>query len=217
MIRQFYNCRYEDETLSEKLVSKTVFMAGILATILVACTVSTLASTQLITGPQGPPGAQGPPGTPGETGATGTQGPPGTPGATGATGPAGKDGNTIRHVIEGTFNITQDGDLIHTEYSDHSRAYHWKKIDAPQLTLSDMPSVNVYVKTLVENSIDVSQNMQLWKDSPYVFSSPVQDMGVILYGEGCVYIFYKIDIAFPESDPYTLTYTTGEYRIVIIK
>jgi len=209
--------------LNEKLVSRTVFLAGIIAAILVACTVSTLASTQIITGPQGP---QGPQGSPGETGAPGSQGPQGatgstgstgatgTTGATGATGPAGKDGNTIRYTIEGSFDVTQDGDLTqtHSRSEGHSSISHWKKIDVPQLTLSDIPFVHVYVKTPFE-SVDNydTQTPQLWQE--YYTES-------IRYDEGCIYVYYKnIHTTYlpPDEEQHIYYAMTGEYVVGIIK
>jgi len=213
--------------LSEKLVSRTVFLAGIIVAILIACTVSTLASTQMFVGPQGPsgpsgspgeagaPGSQGPPGTTGSAGATGSTGSAGATGATsptGATGPAGKDGNTTRYVIEGSFDVTQDGDLI--EYGGYfigpdangesffaEQTSHWKKIDVPQFTLSDMPLVHVYAK-----AVNSPQSLQLW-----------QEYGGIFYDEGCIYMYYKTDYIDPVLDPYSSYGTTGEYNIVIVK
>jgi hypothetical protein len=222
--------------LNEKLISRTVFLTGIITAILIASTISTLASTQLIAGPPGPIGPQGPKG---ESGATGSQGPPGATGSVGATGAtgatgasgvtgpagspgsAGKDGSTTRYVIDGTFDVTKDGDLI--KHSEHLTSfeldyvYHWKKVDVPQLTLSDMPLVNVYVRSIFESGESGSQPMQLWKDHDSSFSTSVTDMGAVIYAEGCVYVFYKIVITPIYSDPYSLTYTTGEYKIVVVK
>jgi hypothetical protein len=73
------------------------------------------------TGSQGPQGATGPAGATGATGpagATGATGSVGTNGATepsGSPGSAGKDGTATRYTIEGSFDVTQDGDLIKYE------------------------------------------------------------------------------------------------------
>jgi len=225
--------------LSEKLVSRTVFLVGILAAILIACTVSALASTQLFTGSTGPEGPQGSPGPKGDTGLTGAQGlqgatgSAGVAGATGATGatgvagptgpagPAGKDGNTTRYVIEGTFDVTPDGDLTKHDVAAESvgfldYVYHWKKIDVPQLTLSDMPLVTVYVRSVFDSGESGSQPMLLWKDHAWG-SSSVIDAGAVIYDEGCVYILYKIVLTPSQGDTYTLSVSTGEYNIVIVK
>ena len=214
--------------LSEKLVSRSVFLAGILAAILIACTVSALASTQLFTGSTGPEGPQGSPGPKGDTGLTGAQGSPGATGpagatgATGATGPAGKDGNTTRYVIEGSFDVTQDGDLIKYDSFPNSDvvfeySYHWKKIAVPQLTLSDLPLVNVYVSTTFEGTANEQPVQPLWKDYSVPSSTMVQKTGGIIYAEGCIYIYYKTLVTPSNDGLLDLIYTTGEYTIVIVK
>ena len=226
--------------LSEKLVSRSVFLAGILAAILIACTVSALASTQLFTGSTGPEGPQGSPGPKGDTGLTGAQGSPGATGpagstgatgatgaagatgATGATGPAGKDGNTTRYVIEGSFDVTQDGDLIKYDSFPNSDvvfeySYHWKKIAVPQLTLSDLPLVNVYVSTTFESTANEQPVQPLWKDYSVPSSTMVQKTGGILYDEGCIYIYYKTLVTPSNDGLLDLISTTGEYTIVIVK
>ncbi|MDR0493443.1 MAG: hypothetical protein LBH74_07395 [Nitrososphaerota archaeon] len=227
--------------MSEKLISRTVFLTGIVVAILVASRISTLASTQLIAGPQGPPGPQGPNGEPGSAGAQGPPGAAGSAGATGATGatgaagaagsagapgPAGKDGNTIRYTIEGTFDVTQDGDLIITEtYQDDlhdenivgKMSFHWKKIEVSQLTLSDMAFVHVYVRTTTENVNGASQPMQLWKDYNPPFSTPILNTGTVLYDNGCIYVYYKTTVTPSTNDPYAMYSMNGEYSIIVVK
>jgi hypothetical protein len=225
--------------LSEKLISRTVFLTGIVVAILVASTISTLASTQLIAGPQGPPGPQGPNGEPGSAGAQGPPGVAGSAGATGATGatgaagaagsagapgPAGKDGSTARYVIDGTFDVTKDGDLIISETygaglfgNGGEMSYHWKKIEVSQLSLSDMASVHVYVRTTIENAKGVSQPMQLWTDYNPPFSTPILNTGAVLYEDGCIYVYYKTIETHQEGDSYNMYAMTGEYTIVVVK
>lgn len=48
-------------------------------------------------------------------------------------------------------------------------------------------------------------------------SSVVEDTGVVLYNEGCVYIYYKAAIAFSGSEPYALYAVTSNYKIVLVK
>jgi hypothetical protein len=208
----------------QKFVSVSVFLAGLIVAILVSSGVSAVVSTQWARGPQGPEGPQGPQGEQGVqglTGATGATGPQGAKGdkgdtgatgATGATGPQGPAGSATRYVIEGSFNVTQDGDLI--KYTEEGYAYHWKRIDVPQLTLSDMPSVQVYVKTyFVSNESETEPTpIALWRDVGVTHGSIVEDTGVVLYDEGCVYIYFKV--VFPG---YSLYAVAGDYRIVVVK
>jgi len=216
--------------LSEKFVSKNVFLAGIIVAILVASAVSVVVSSQLIEGSQGPIGLQGPKGDTGDTGPTGATGSAGASGSSGAagaagatgptgpTGPAGKDGSTTRYVIECSFDVTQDGDLIKTggDAEDYWGAYtvHYKKIDVPQLTLSDMPLVHVYLSTTFESVEGVSPPMQLWTDYQRDFGPTMPN---VLYDKGCVYVLYKYVITVSSYGSQIHYLTTGEYNIVVIK
>lgn len=82
-------------------VSTTIFVIGIIGSILVSSALSTVIATQFAIGPQGPAGPQGSKGDKGDTGLQGVQGPQGATGpqgltgatgVQGATGPAGADG-----------------------------------------------------------------------------------------------------------------------------
>ena len=216
------------------------FISGIVTAILASSAISVGASTMLIAGPQGPQGPKGdtgPAGPQGETGATGPIGPAGATGPqgpagakgdkgdtgeTGATGPEGPPGNATRYVIEGSFNITEDGDLIKYYESGPSviTEYHWKRIDVPLLTLSDIPSVQVYVKTYFHvnttggtgNECTIPTSTVLWIDVGVTFGSIVENSGPVLYDEGCFYIFYKIG-----DDPNALYAMTGDYKIAVVK
>ena len=171
------------------------------------------------TGPAGATGAQGPKGDIGATGAAGTIGPIGPKGDTGDTGPEGPAGNATRYVLEASFNVEQDGDLI--KYEDWggglAYAYHWKKLIVPQLTLLDMPSVQVYVSTSFESVENETEPIQMWRDLGVTHGSVVEDVGLALYDEGCVYIYYKVVITPDAGSPYTLYAVTGDYKIVIVK
>ena len=123
-------------------------------------------------------------------------------------------------MIEGSFNITQDGDLIKNYSSAPDPIlYHWKRIDGPQITLSNMPSVQVYVKTFFHNgtvlaneSATVPTSTVLWRDVGVTFGNIAEDAGLVLYDEGRVYIFYK------ETYASTVQYAmTGDYKIVVVK
>ena len=156
----------------------------------------------------------------GATGATGEKGDKGDTGETGAAGPEGPPGNATRYVIESSFDITQDGDLIKNFTVPMDTVfYHWKRIDVPQLTLSDMPSVQVYVKTYFHNgtttaneSATVPTSLVFWRDVGVTFGSITEDTGLILYDEGCVYIFYKG--TYNANVQYAMT---GDYKIVVTK
>ena len=74
--------------ISKTGISKTVFVAGLIAAILASSLISVVAMTQLST----TLGLKGEKGDKGDTGATGATGPTGPTGATGATGPQGLQG-----------------------------------------------------------------------------------------------------------------------------
>jgi hypothetical protein len=228
--------------MAQTFVSKTVFVAGIIAAIIVSSVLMISVSgliaqqgsqeIQGIQGIQGVPGPTGLPGPKGDTGATGPAGPSGPIGATGSTGvtgpqgpagPAGTNG-TIRTVIEGSINMTKDGDLIKYN-TDNSTGYlstdeeHWKKIVVPQLTLSDMPSVQVYVKTTFVSVENVTAPVDMWK-----WYGPVTGGGVhVMFDEGYVYIQYKntgeyFDLFFTHQWVQYADYRfDGNYKIVIVK
>ena len=221
------------------------FIAGIVIAILASSAISIGASTILAVGPQGPEGPQGPQGEQGiqgltgDTGPQGPVGPQGQQGATGAqgekgdkgdtgetgdTGPQGPAGNATRYVIEGFFNVTQQGDLIYysnqTFEDDHYSYYeeHWRRIDVPQITLSDMPSVQVFVKTTFVSIENVTAPIEMWKG----YGPVTGGANNVMYNEGRVYIQYKTyaegyDIfaqAYTNSTSYRFD---GYYKIVVVK
>jgi len=209
------------------------FIAGIVIAILVSSVISVGASTMLATGPKGDTGPQGEQGIQGLTGDAGPQGPigpqgpqgekgdKGDTGETGATGPEGPPGNATRYVIEGWFNMTEDGDLIRYDVGiDNKTAEsHWKKIDVPELTLADMPSIQVYAGTYFESVENVTGPIFMWRNlRNFAGNSIVDKIGTVLYDEGCVYIYYKF---FDEAAPFgpTTSYaeSTGDYKIVVVK
>jgi hypothetical protein len=208
---------------------KTLILVTTVILMVMLLTTTALLSTDTRQGPQGPKGDPGETGLPGSQGVTGPAGAAGSPGAQGATGvagpqgpagavgPAGKDGNTTRYVIEGTLDVEQDGDMIksHNIGDEYVQYYHWRKIDVPQLTLADMPLVNVYLRTVAEDDVGVLSSTLLWKDALEGWDSIIRNTGPVVYGDGCVYIFYKIST--DEHGDYNLARITGDYIIVIIK
>ena len=197
-------------------ISRTTFLVGIAIAILVSIGVSAIVSTQWAVGPQGPEGPQGLhgeqgiQGLSGDTGATGPQGLKGEKGDTGeagAIGPQGPPGpvNVTRYVIEDSFNITDEGDLIKNIYHGGSVSeYHWKKIIVPQLTLSDMVSVQVFTKPYSLLYANPEDLMQMWREHNADYD---------YFDEGCVYIYYKV-ITTGSSPNYAIN---GEYKIVLVK
>jgi hypothetical protein len=217
-------------------------IAGIIIAILASSAISVGASTMLATGPKGDTGPQGEQGIQGLTGDTGPQGPigpqgpqgiqgeqgpegaKGDTGETGDTGPQGPPGNATRYIIEGFFNVTQEGDLIYynnqTFDEDHYSYYeeHWKRINVTQITLADMPSVQVFIKTTFVSIENVTTPIEMWK-----WYGPVTGgANHVMYNEGCVYIQYKI---YAEGrDVFAQAYTNstsyrfdGNYKIVVVK
>lgn len=125
-----------------------------------------------------------------------------------------------RYVIEGSFDVAQAGDLIKYESDElpSSTQYHWKKIDVPQLTLSDMPLVEVYVKASFVSVEGESEPMVMW-----MWFGPVTGGGNHVYlDEGCIYIEYKttgeyIDFWTKEWKEFTQYKMNGDYKIILIK
>lgn len=75
-------------------ISMTMFIAGIVIAILASSAVSSVLSSQLSLGPEGPSGANGQDGATGPQGPQGIQGPQGTQGSQGVAGSAGAAGAT---------------------------------------------------------------------------------------------------------------------------
>jgi hypothetical protein len=221
------------------MTTATLSMGKIVALIVIAILASSAisigASTLLAVGPQGPEGPQGeqgiqglkgdagdtgPQGPAGATGPQGEKGDKGNTGETGATGPEGPPSNATRYVIEGSFNVTEDGDLIKNFTTTmETILYHWKRIDVPQITLPNMPSVQVYVKTYFHNdtataneSATVPTSSVFWRDVGVTFGSIAEDAGLVLYDEGCIYIFYKQ--TYDSNVQYAMT---GDYKIIVVK
>jgi hypothetical protein len=227
------------------MATVTLSMGKIVALIVIAILASSAisigASTLLAVGPQGPEGPQGeqgeqgpqglkgdtgdtgPQGTAGATGLQGEKGDKGDIGETGATGPEGPPGNATRYVIEGAFTITEEGDIIHYYYGPEEgypsySEEHWKRIDVPQINLSDMPSVQVFVKTSFVSIENETEPIEMWKGYGPVTGGAVH----VMYDKGCVYLQYKnygeyYDVFAQEWNNVTSYRFDGNYKIVIVR
>jgi hypothetical protein len=111
----------------------------------------------------------------------------------------------ITYVIEGSFDVTQDGDVVEVMPDTE---YHWKRIPVPQLTLADMPNIQVYVKT---NDRDNYAPLDTWKDV-YV-AHGITPSSSVVYDEQSVLVLYKRVITDLGID----YFFNGEYRITVIK
>lgn len=113
---------------------------------------------------------------------------------------------TMRYVIEGTFNITEDGDTVVS--SPYGYEEHWKNIDVPQLTFSDMPIVKVYIKP--SNNLPSSPH-DMWRDAGEGLGDNLSAFAV--YDEQGVLICFKR----VRADGTENYYMNGDYKIVVIK
>jgi len=111
----------------------------------------------------------------------------------------------IRYVIEGSFDVNQNGDIIE-ELTDTE--YHWKRIAVPQLTLEDMPLIQVCVKTNDRDSYTPSDK---WKDA-YVAHGILPSSSVV-YDEQSVLVLYKRVF----TDLGVDYFFNGEYKVTVIK
>ncbi len=112
---------------------------------------------------------------------------------------------TARFVIEGSFDVTENGDVIETFDTTEE---HWKVIAVPQLTLDDMPLVKVYYRP---NNTSTSAH-EMWRESGEALDTfPTLS---VVYDEQSVLILYKKVY----NDVGLINYLfNGEYKIVVIK
>lgn len=111
----------------------------------------------------------------------------------------------FRYVIEGSFDVTEDGDIIETFGATEE---HWKKITALQLTFEDMPLIRLYYRP--NNTSTLTHEM--WRESGEALGTfPTLS---VVYDEQSVLILYK-----KVYNDYGLTnyLCNGEYKIVVIK
>ena len=100
----------------------------------------------------------------------------------------------VAHVIEGSFDIMEGGDLITSMEMGTGEPlpiayYHYKIIEVTELTLSDMPSVQVFVKPYEISELGAEDLEQMWIEYPTNIGGSRQGL---YYDEGCVYINYKM-------------------------
>jgi hypothetical protein len=114
--------------------------------------------------------------------------------------------STTRYVIEGVIDLAEDGDVISPSSELSNVMFHWKTVSVPQLTLDDMPLINVYLKPPSGEFMDP---FDMWRDNG-------EDWGYYylkaVYDEQTIYICYK------RVDSSETTYfINGEYMIVVVK
>jgi len=110
----------------------------------------------------------------------------------------------ITYVIEGSFDVTQAGDVVEVMPDTE---FHWKRIPVPQLTLEDMPNIQVYVKT----DWDQYAPLDTWKDV-YV-AHGIMPSSSVVYDEQSVLVLYKRVI----TDLGTDYFFNGEYKVTVTK
>ncbi len=112
---------------------------------------------------------------------------------------------TVRYVIEGSFNVTENGDIVETFGTTDE---HWKRIVVPQLTLEDMPLIRVYYKP---NNSSASTH-EMWRESGEALGTfPTLS---VVYDEQSVLILYKKVYNDCGMTNYLFN---GEYKIVVVK
>ena len=113
-----------------------------------------------------------------------------------------------RIVIEGSIDLELEGDAIVVETKPQRvDVTHWKIIDVPQLTLSDMPLIHVYTKSYVKTGVvEAKDPSKLWRESTNV-----------VYDEKSVLILYKLITSFKEKPQSTIYQMNGDYKIVVVK
>jgi len=118
---------------------------------------------------------------------------------------ASKNDGTVRYVVEGSFNVTENGDIVETYGTTDE---HWKRIVVPQLTLENMPLIRVYYKP---NNSSASTH-EMWRESGEALGTfPTLS---VVYDEQSVLILYKKVY----NDCGITNYLfNGEYKIVVIK
>jgi hypothetical protein len=111
----------------------------------------------------------------------------------------------ITRVIEGSFDVTQNGDVVEARTDT---VYHWKRILVPELTLDDIPNIQVYVKT---NERDKYTPLDTWKDV-YV-AHGVMPTSSVVYDNQSVLVLYKRVFTELGID----YFFNGEYKVTVTK
>lgn len=137
---------------------------------------------------------------------------------------ANQFGGLTRQVVEGSFDTSLSGDIIiSTPISNgtNTATIHWKQINLPQISLSDMPMISLYIKgipsevTSLGNYVFPENNT--WYPAEQSDFTAVNSPGIpaFVIAEGKIFIFYKfIEANWPENPRIKMT---GDYKIVIIK
>lgn len=112
----------------------------------------------------------------------------------------------MRTVIEGSFNVTEDGDII--EVTESGDELHWKNITVEELTFSDMPLIDVYVKP---NNNTVTTPEDMWRNAGEGLGD--QPTAYAVFDEQSVLIFYKRIL----NDGTENYFMNGDYKIVVVK
>ncbi|MEJ2242079.1 MAG: hypothetical protein P8Y18_08055 [Candidatus Bathyarchaeota archaeon] len=112
----------------------------------------------------------------------------------------------VRTVIEGSFNVTEDGDII--DVTESGDELHWKNITVEELTFSDMPLINVYVKP---NNNTATTPEDMWRNAGEGLGE--QPTAYAVFDEQSVLIFYKRIL----NDGAENYFMNGDYKIVVVK
>ena len=116
--------------------------------------------------------------------------------------------------------MAQAGDLVEyytsTSYGITYLEQHWKKIDIAQFELTDIPLVQVYVKTAFASTNETAP-IDLW--TTYDSASKPE---YLLFDEGSMYLYYKYfearqDYFTHEWENRTSYRFDGNYMIVLVK
>ncbi len=170
--------------MTEKIISKTTLIVGLIAAILISSIISVTTSSLLAVGPQGPEGPQGLKGDKGDTGATG---------ATGATGPQGPEGvftignmtgympapaydtgwvhtteagnYTFTHNL-GTTNVVVDvKSNVSTGIEDSPKRFRWYKLTNNDIWVETWPSDYIWLNSTHQATVYTPLDIRItiWK------------------------------------------------------
>ena len=125
-----------------------------------------------------------------------------------------------RTVIEGTIDTSADGDVVKSYIAGFNSYYfHWKTIEVPQITMTNMPMVWVYMKAIpnVPDLPATNNWMPLAFGKWFSAGDSVQgrETPSFIIDNGKLYIYYKLRSVAATTNDYIPT--TGDYKIVVIK
>jgi hypothetical protein len=149
------------DNMTEVVVSRTMFIAGLIMAILASSSISTIASMQLAVGPQGEKGDQG------ETGTRGVQGIQGDIGPQGKEGPIGPEGPEGYSPWEnGSISISalafkpENPDWVQSSNLTYLMSYggsHWAPVQLPHK--ATILNITAY---LYDQMVNEQMIMELW-------------------------------------------------------